>query len=600
MIPGRTAIAATLDEALASCSKELVEEGEYIYSEESIEKLVYFLNSLSQSLITEEDNGNEDSEEVAIEILGQIRLYLSSPRLKMEVIDALAFELPKAVARFSCVSAKCLEAAEDIVDRFVQSVSPRDMLSVLCEAISSPREPFVVPGYYIPLLSGLAKVLSLIQRRHYEQVKTAVPVILNVLKIMCSKSEDGDTDCEKLFLEAARISHSIRGICLKLEGENNKNLRGLLGLYVLQVMYFVSVGITSDISRSLPVVLELSDLLHYCESSYVGLITGREVSLMSALVLDESEDGTNCFSQVKLGAVLSVIWGYKNSEVAEAAKADVNAVVMEIQGNWTRRWDVLDMLNHLFSCVNLPWEFKRHGTEFLLHLMDGIEKQSYDESADYSLYTPTMFSSLQAIRTVIMYAPDSLLRKSAFSAFRKVLEDIPTSWRFDVLKALINNTDSSSMIALLLGCVKDELLKGLTKRTSAEGDVVENSEINQYTSFWNPSVLELVEVILRPPKGGPPSLPDCSDSVLSALNLYRYILITESTGNSNSTGILSEDKLRKAHSEWLLPLRTLVTGIMAENLKDCDQLASDTICALNPVELVLYRCIDLVEEKLEC
>ncbi|KAL6528184.1 hypothetical protein OROHE_015134 [Orobanche hederae] len=81
--------------------------------------------------------------------------------------------------------------------------------------------------------------------------------------------------------------------------------------------------------------------------------------------------------------------------------------------------------------------------------------------------------------------------------------------------------------------------------------------------------------------------------VLSALNLFRFILITESTDNSNYTGILSEDNLHKAHSEWLLPLRTLVMPTAAESRKP------DFFWALNPVELVLHRCIELVEEILK-
>lgn len=71
------------------------------------------------------------------------------------------------------------------------------------------------------------------------------------------------------------------------------------------------------------------------------------------------------------------------------------------------------------------------------------------------------------------------------------------------------------------------------------------------------------------------------------------------TGKTNQTGVMSKSSLQKAYNEWLLPLRTLVTGIMAENANDYDQLAVDTICTLNPLELVLYRCIELVEEKLK-
>lgn len=40
-------------------------------------------------------------------------------------------------------------------------------------------------------------------------------------------------------------------------------------------------------------------------------------------------------------------------------------------------------------------------------------------------------------------------------------------------------------------------------------------------------------------------------------------------------------------------------GIEAENRKDYDEMASGVLCALNPVELVLFRCIELVEEKLQ-
>ncbi|KAL0315822.1 UNVERIFIED_CONTAM: Aberrant root formation protein 4 [Sesamum radiatum] len=541
MVAASDTMGATLHQTLASCSKS-IEAGDYSKSEESIAELVNFLNSISDSLAAGE-RGNEDPEKIAVEILTQIHQYMASPTVKQEVIDALAFELPKAVARFACVSTKCLEIAEDLVYWFIEKCSPRDMLSILCEAIGSPSELFTVPGYFIPLLGGLMKVLVLIQRRHYQQVKSAIPVILNVLKTMCSMSDDEDTDHEKLFHKATGIAYSIRSICVNLA--------------------LASFGITSDILKCLSVVVELSDFLQHCELSYVGLITGCEVDTIYKLVVeDDSKDGMDCFSQAKLGAALAVIWGYKASEVATAAKADLPVVIMELQGDWARRCEAIGMLKYIFSCANLPWELKQHGIRFLLRVMDGIVSYSYDDHVDYSMYMPTLYTSLQAVEMVIMYAPDSALRKDAFSAFKKVLADIPTSVRFDVLSALIMNSDSSSMIGILLDCVKEEMRMGKVERNSS-ADAVLNSK------------------------------------VLSALNLYRFILITESSGNSNSTGILSKDKLQKAYNEWLLPLRTLVTGTMAESQKDYENLACDTICALNPVELVLYRCIELVEEKLK-
>ncbi|KAL7106475.1 hypothetical protein ACP275_07G116000 [Erythranthe tilingii] len=587
------AVLFTLHETLASCSK-LIEAGDYRNSDQSIAELADFLESISESLIAGESE-NGDSENAAVEILTQIHEYVASPALNQEIVDALAFVLPMAAARFGCASTRSLELAGNVVDMFVERCNPRDMFSVLCEAIGSPSDLFVIPGYFIPLLSGLMKVLVLIRTRHYKQVKVAVPVILNVLKDMSSKSYDEDTDWEKLFHNATGVAYSIRAICVKLEGEDKKKLHALLGLYVLQIMALVSVVMAS--TRCLPVVLELSDLLQQCELSYIGLLTGCEVDMISELVLgDDSEDSIDCFSQVRLGAAVAVIWGYKAMEVAIAAKADLTTVIVELQGNCTRRWEALAMLKHIFVDTNLSFELKEHGIKFLLCIMDGITSHSYTDRVDYSEYFATLYTGLQAIEMVIMYASDSMLRKNAFSAFKKVLADIPASVRFDVLSALIKNSDSSSMVAILLGCFKEEMLREKNERNSSK-DAVLNSEVSQATLFWNPCVLELLEEVLRPPEDGPPYLPEYSDAVLSALNLYRFILITEATDNSNRTGILSGEKLLEVYKECLLPLHTLVEAEI-ENAKN-EEEESGITCALNPVEFVLDRCIELVQHKLK-
>ncbi|CAA0839324.1 aberrant lateral root formation 4 [Striga hermonthica] len=612
MLDDTSALVATLHENLACCSK-LIEASDYTNSEQSIAELVDFLDSLSNSLISE-GRQNDASEKTAIEILTQIHQYMASPEVKQDIVDALAFELPKAAARFACVSTRCSEVAEGVVDLFVSRCSPRDMLSIICEAIGSPSEHFMVPGYFVPLLNGLMKVLALIQRRHYEHVKTTVPVVLNVLRIICSEPDYEDTDYEKVFHKAAGIACSIRAIFAKLEDRDSKKLNAILGLYVLEIMVLVSVGMSSDISRCLPVVLELSDTLQYCELSYIGLITGFEVDTINKLVVgeitDDIVDAMDCFSQGKLGAAVAVMWGYKASKVAAAARADLAAVTVELQSNWRRRWEAIGMLRYIFLCANLSWELKQDSMTFLLSIMDGIVSNSEDEDVDFSMHIPTFCTSLQAIQMVIMYAPGSALRKNAFSAFKKVLADIPTSERMDILRALIKNSDSPSMIGILLNCVKDEMHMGKFER-DLSANAVPNVDITRSTLLWNPSVLELVEEVLRPPVGGPPPFPEYSDAILSALNLFRYILITESTGkysihrctsfgNSNYTGIVSKENLHKAYNEWLLPLRTLVTFTAAESQKDHDDLlACDMMCALNPIQLVLYRCIELVEENLQ-
>lgn len=56
---------------------------------------------------------------------------------------------------------------------------------------------------------------------------------------------------------------------------------------------------------------------------------------------------------------------------------------------------------------------------------------------DYSTYVPTLYVSLKEIEMVIMYAPNTILRKKSFDALMKVLADVPSSLRFDILTALI-------------------------------------------------------------------------------------------------------------------------------------------------------------------
>lgn len=160
-----------------------------------------------------------------------------------------------------------------------------------------------------------------------------------------------------------------------------------------------------------------------------------------------------------------------------------------------------------------------------------------------------------------------------------------------MMQVLVRTCSSSSMKALILDYVRENLRNDYRK--------LQEGKICSSSSFWDSGVLDLVELVLRPPDGGPPSLPEQSDAVLSALNLYRYVLITESTGKTNYTGVASRSNLQKAYNEWLLPFRTLVSGIVAQNKDEYDQLAVDIVCAFNPVELVLYRCIELVEEKLK-
>ncbi|XP_022131885.1 aberrant root formation protein 4 isoform X1 [Momordica charantia] len=580
-----------LREILAACSKS-IENGDTHQSEALESELVNCLDSISEAAETELDNGDIESE--AVEVLNEIYQFISSPSLDQGTLDTLSFDLPKAVSKFVRVG-RCLDIVDNIIDRFVTTCSPRDMLSILCEALDFQMTK--ATNYIAPFLSGLSRVIRSIQKRHFEQIKVVVPVVLNALKAVDFETNDGDVKCDTLHGQAMDIASSIQSVCAKLDGKVNEKLRSLLGLYVLQIMALFSVSMSYKVSSCIPFVSKLSRFLPFCGLSYAGLITGSDIDAISDNIIREDEDDyIACFSYIKPGACLSVIWGDISEEVAQAAEEKMSVLKDELATKQTERWQAIGMFRHILSFAGLSWKLKKHAIDFLL-CINGSESLDGEQS-DYISYMPSLFAALQAVQMIIIYAQDTTPRKNAFSLLKKLLADIPYSERFDMLRALIVNSDSPSMIALLLDLVKGEMYAEICRKKVGTDVQQIDAEAHPKPSFWTASILELVELVLRPPKGGPPVLPEQSDAVLSALNLYRYVLITEATGNTNYTGVLSKSNLQKSYNEWLLPLRTLVTGIVSENKTDYDQLAVDMECALNPVELVLYRCIELVEEKM--
>lgn len=428
-----------------------------------------------------------------------------------------------------------------------------------------------------------------------------MPVVLGVLNVASPESDDEDKDFLNDLLPAAiSIGSSIQEICRKLEGQRKEVLCAILGLYVLQNIAVISRARQRDIVESSSlIVAKFSQLLPFCGLSYFGLLTGHFDKIneicKESVVDDDDDDFMACFSSAPGGASLAVIWGHISDDVEKAAGEQLDVVVSEIRQDRFRRWQAIGMFKHVLTSMEYPWLLKSHCMDVLLSMIDGIIPDEHNDSDDdLSSFLPNLFTSLMAITRVIMGAPDPSLRKKAFSALKKVVSDIPCSQRFDTLKALITNNDSPSMVAILIDMVKGEVLVENHQENSRKGQ--NRKEISK---FWGSNALDIVKMILRPPKGGPPSLPEHSEPVLSALNLYRFIMIIELTGKTNYTGVLCEDSLQKAYSEWLMPLRTLISGILAENEKDGSELAESITCALSPLQLVLYRCIELVEESLK-
>jgi len=72
-------------------------------------------------------------------------------------LDALSLVLPKPVAKLGAQMGRCRDVAAAILKFFVSNCSPRDMLSILCEALDAPMELPNGLSSFVLLLDALAK-----------------------------------------------------------------------------------------------------------------------------------------------------------------------------------------------------------------------------------------------------------------------------------------------------------------------------------------------------------------------------------------------------------------------------------------------------------
>ncbi|KAG6538065.1 hypothetical protein ZIOFF_003168 [Zingiber officinale] len=525
-----------LQDALDACLKSF-ESGDFDESSQAVATAVELLDSIADSLHSDSSDATIDIS-VAERALEEILSYLSSPLSNQMVVEALSLELPKVVVKFISLSDQCQQTAQSIIDGLVATCSPRDMLAILCE------------------------------RRHLEQVKVALPVVLDVLQASTSEAGEEDKDTLRgLFGAAVSIAISIQEVGRKMVGRIKTEFHAIFGLYILQ-------NIVDDVG-------------------------------------DDDDNGfLSCFSLAENGSALAVIWARINDGIAKTDTEKLTSVLTKLQSNRTERWTAIGMLKPILLSIEYSWEIKSHCIDLLSMMVPGVVDEQNDDHIDFSSFIPSLFTTLQAIQRIMIYATDVPLRKKAFSTFKKLISDLPSAHRFDMLRALITNSKSPSMIAILVDLVRGEMAAEVNWTASSENDLNRHPD-KKKSSFWSSCALNLVELILKPPKGGPPSFPEDSEPVLSALNLFRFTLITESTklghpltfpspitGKTNHTSVMSKHTLQKAYSDWLLPLRTLVSGVRAETEKDESELSDHILCTLNPVQLVLCRCIELVEDNL--
>ncbi|KAI3990685.1 hypothetical protein MKX01_022985 [Papaver californicum] len=410
--------------------------------------------------------------------------------------------------------------------------------------------------------------------------------------------------CKSASMETLRLPiHVSCGtwwkVSQKIEAKENEKLKSLLGLFVLEMMAVLHILAGVDLN-CISLVVQLSHFLPFCGLPYIGLITGSVLENVTSLVCGEDDDDyMKSFPLFKQGAFISVIWAHISDEVRTAAEEDLSVINHKLQSSRTKRWQaplkyVTTKRKNVLPTLPVFWLLYRLSREssylpqehwygikhFLLLKWSSVPG---NPEADCSSISPKLASEKVTF---------SKLNVTLTS--HCVLADIPSYQRFDIIKALIIlNTNNLSMIGLLMGLVKEMVYEDYQLVREAKNTAPLK------LPFWSFIVLELLELVLRTPKGRPPSLPEQNNAVSAALTVYRFLLMIASKEETSYIEVLSESSLRKVYSEWLLPLRTLVSGMVEESKEGSSQLEVEINCSLLPVMSNLYPCIELVEHKLK-
>ncbi|XP_008665075.1 aberrant root formation protein 4-like isoform X4 [Zea mays] len=519
--PGR------LREALTALS-EACESGNFNASETASFTISDILDTAA-GVSGELDDGSDDSQDASRSgasevLLREVLEFLSRPSSisNQMALDALSLVLPKPVAKLGARMGRCRDVAAAILKFFVTNCNPRDMLSILCEALDAPMELPNGLSSFVLLLDALAKVFTLIQRRHIEQVKVALPVVLKVMHATVSECvEEHGSAAVDLFNAAHGVGKAIQEMCISMFNKN-KDLCAILGLYSLQNIALVSRSRQQDIlSACGSVVFQSFRFLKTSGFTYRGLLTGSDVTAATVeLSKEEDADFMEHFSFAMDGAALSVVWTlmHDDKDMSKYAGEELELAVKEVQGNHMEKWEAINMLKYVLSSIHYPWIIKSHSLNLMLILSGEDHVEEINNHVDFTCFAHRIFETLKAIESVMIAAPMALVRKKAFAALKKVISMVPSSQRFDILHGLVNNSTSPALTAILLDLVRQEVSR---ESRQADNDCIEDEGFRgNGLPRWASHALELVELILRPPEGGPPCLPDHSEQDKDLQNCF--------------------------------------------------------------------------------
>ncbi|MCO5582748.1 hypothetical protein L7F22_036647 [Adiantum nelumboides] len=529
--------------------------------EEKGRELVRRLADAAQQM--DEDGGTSPYELETVLAETKAQLDPFSPT-GQEMLDVVGMDLPSILVKFIVITeGPCKEFAQTLLNTLLENCDPRLMFSAYMEALHSYSVLESLELCPI-LLDGLPKILTRLRRRRAEYFKASLKGLLKVAGVAA--------DTHDLWRILDKVAHIVL-VLLDTSAheevtEQKQRLHETLCisslLFLARFSGFVRLDGSSVAESSL---LELARLLPRCGLTDLSLVTGSFLGEVNYSFIEELVNEDDFINEARQGAAIAVWWRFCFEKAASVNEKGATSVTGGLKNSRHAFWGTAPSTDNLLQ-IN---------PEFL-------EDKEFLE----------LTNLLQMVQNVVIYFPRSRTRQIAYKVMVDIIRKVlPAVERFKALKHLIVETEHSSMVSLLLYVTKAEVDSAISSKEKFEGQALNSP-------FASEQVLELIKFILRPPNGRPPDLPVHTDAqVLSALNLYRFLLIKEATGKSNYTGVLSYARLEEARSQWLQPLHTFLGGLKSSFSTDDPELTASVLLSISIVEGVLCRCLELAELRLK-
>eukprot|EP00250_Pteridium_aquilinum_P016055 c22919_g1_i2 orf=495-2210(-) len=558
--------------------------------------LVRRLSAAAQRL---DEGGGEPADDME-SLLAEAKAHLDpSTPTGQGLLDMIGIDMPSILVKFSVIPhGSCGGIAESILETLLESCDPRDLFTAYMEALHLYSMPETLALCPI-ILDGLPKVFTRLRRRRVEYFKESLPGLLRIAGLAMDTSLETRTILDKLV----HIVKNLLDISLREEvKEQSQRLHETLGVFILLLLAkFSEFDQLNGSSAVQSLLMQLAKLIPACGLPYLDMITGSfsENFVDSMTEYLAIEDGY--ILHTRQGAALAVWWMFCFGEAAIDNQEAVKSVVDGVRSSRHAFVSALSNVLVLLSSKEKSWKKVEMGIDLLTVILEW----GTTPSADNPLYIQLEFLEdkeflnlkelLQVVQNVVIFFPQSRTRQRAYSVLVNIIRKVlPPEERFEALKQLITECEHSSMVSLLIYVVKEEVDKAIPSRSA-----IKETMQSLNSPFKSERVLELIDFVLRPPVGGPPDLPNQIDAVLAVLNLYRFVLIKETTGKSNYTGVLFIARLQEACLKWLQPLRAVLEGFKRNFSDDNSEVSANILLSISNLEGVLYRCLELAEAALK-